>query len=381
MEQLTAERLAEKLDDGESFTLIDTRAEEDYEAWHVPGAENLPYKPSQGIDDDGWERIDTLVDGGPVVAICGKGLSSTSFGFELQGGGYDDVSVVKGGMEDWGRVYEVAPIDIETSEALVLIQVQRRAKGCLGYVIGDRETGDAAVVDATRQTDTFKIAAEEAGLTIECVLDTHVHADHVSGGPTLARELDVPYYLPEAADERGIEHDYETISDGETSAVGGREITALHTPGHTSEMTSYLVDGKALLTGDTLFVDGVGRTELQFGDAGAREGAELLYESLHGTILELSDDVTALPGHVGVSNDGRYETGSPGEPIGARLGELRDSLDLLELDREAFVERIAENEPEKPTNYETVIAINIGEREVDDEEAIELETGPNNCAA
>lgn len=378
MEQLTAERLAEKLDAGELFTLIDTRAEDDYEAWHVPGAENVPYKPAKGVDDDGWERIDALVDGGPVVAICGKGLSSTAFGFELQRNGYDDVSVVKGGMEDWSRVYEVAPIDV--SGELVLLQVQRRAKGCLGYVIGDRETGEAAIVDATRQTDVFKIAAEEAGLTIRRVLDSHVHADHVSGGPTLADELDVPYHLPETAEERGITHDYEPIADGETISVGERELVAMHTPGHTSEMTSYLVEREALLTGDTLFVDGVGRTELQFGDVGAEEGAELLYESLQG-ILELSDDVTVLPGHVGVNNDGRYKTGRPGEPIGARLGELRAHLNLLGLEREAFVDRLAENEPEKPANYETVIAINTGEREVDDREATELETGPNNCAA
>lgn len=379
MEQLTAERLAEKLDVGESFTLIDTRAEDDYEAWHVPGAENVPYKPAKGVDDDGWERIDALVNGGSVVAICGKGLSSTAFGFELQRNGYDDVSVVKGGMEDWSRVYEVASIDV--SGELVLLQVQRRAKGCLGYVIGDRETGDAAVVDVTRQTDTFKIVAEEAGLTIERVLDTHVHADHVSGGPTLARELDVPYHLPESASERGVEHDYEPIADGETLMVGDRELVAMHTPGHTSEMTSYLVEREVLLSGDTLFVDGVGRTELQFGDAGAEEGAELLYESLHETILELSADVTVLPGHVGVSTDGRYEVGSPGEAIRARLGDLRDELELLGLDREAFVDRLAENGPEKPANYETVIAINTGERAVDDGEATELETGPNNCAA
>jgi glyoxylase-like metal-dependent hydrolase (beta-lactamase superfamily II)/rhodanese-related sulfurtransferase len=378
MEQLTAERLAAKLDAGESFTLIDTRSEDDYEAWHVPGAENVPYKPQKGIDDEGWERIDALVDGGPVVAICGKGLSSTAFGFELQEAGYDDVSVVKGGMEDWSRLYEVA--SIETSEELVLLQVQRRAKGCLGYVIGDPETGEAAVVDATRQTDVFKIAAEEAGLTIERVLDTHVHADHVSGGPTLAAALDVPYHLPDSAEERGVEHEYEPVADGETIAVGEREVRAMHTPGHTSEMTSYHVDGEALLTGDTLFVDGVGRTELQFGDSGAEEGAELLYESLR-SMLELPDETTILPGHVDVSSDGRYGTGRPGEAISARLGELREELDLLGLDREAFVDRLAENEPEKPANYETVISINTGEREVEESEATELEMGPNNCAA
>jgi len=147
-------------------------------------------------------------------------------------------------------------------------------------------------------------------------------------------------------------------------------------------MMNYLVDGELLLTGDTLFVDSVGRTELQFGEDDASRGAELLYDSLHETILNLPDDTTILPGHLTVTSDGRYENGSPGEPLEARLGDLRDELDFLGLDREAFVERLTEDTPEKPPNYETVIAINTGKETVEDEsEATELELGPNNCAA
>jgi glyoxylase-like metal-dependent hydrolase (beta-lactamase superfamily II) len=146
-------------------------------------------------------------------------------------------------------------------------------------------------------------------------------------------------------------------------------------------MVSYLVDGEYLLTGDTLFVDSVGRTELQFGEADAERGAELLYESLHGRILDLPDDTTVLPGHATVSADGRYENGEPGEPIRARLGDLRESLDLLSLDREAFVERVTTDTPEKPSSYEEVIDVNRGKETVDEDEARELETGPNNCAA
>jgi len=111
-------------------------------------------------------------------------------------------------------------------------------------------------------------------------------------------------------------------------------------------MMNYLVDGELLLTGDTLFVDSVGRTELQFGeDDDASRGAELLYDSLHETILNLPDDTTILPGHLTVTSDGRYENGSPGEPLEARLGDLRDELDFLGLDREAFVERLTEDTP------------------------------------
>ncbi|WP_272904886.1 MBL fold metallo-hydrolase [Halobacterium rubrum] len=195
-------------------------------------------------------------------------------------------------------------------------------------------------------------------------------------------EVGVPYHLGEASSERGVEYDYEPVSDGEVIDVGDVEIEAHHTPGHTSEMINYLVDCELLLTGDTLFVDSVGRTELQFGEDDASRGAELLYDSLHETILDLPDDTTILPGHLTVTSDGRYENGSPGEPLEAQLGNLRDELDFLGLDREAFVERLTEDAPEKPPNYETVIGINIGKETVDDEgEATELELGPNNCAA
>jgi len=381
VKNITAEQLADKIDAGEQFTLIDTRPEDSFEAWHVRDAENVPYDPEVGLSEGQLNEVNALVDGRPVVAICGKGLTSTPFAFELDEHGYDDVSIVTGGMEEWSKLYEVAPIET-SSEDLVVRQVQRRAKGCLGYIVGSKRAEEAVVVDATRQTDRFKVAAQNAGISITRVLDTHVHADHISGSSALADEVGVPYHLGETASERGVEYEYEPLADGAVVEVGDVEIEALHTPGHTSEMMNYLVDGELLLTGDTLFVDSVGRTELQFGEDDASRGAELLYDSLHETILDLPDDTTILPGHLTVTSDGRYENGSPGEPLEARLGDLRDELDFLGLDREAFLERLTEDAPEKPPNYETVIAINTGKETVDDEgEATELELGPNNCAA
>ncbi|ELY48546.1 MBL fold metallo-hydrolase [Natronolimnohabitans innermongolicus] len=395
--QISANDLAAKLDSEESFTLIDTRPEDSYEGWRIHGATNVPFGPEDELSDDRLEHIGAE-NGDSIVAICGKGLTSTPFAFELQQRGYDDVSVVKGGMEDWSKVYEVVPLETERDD-LVVIQLQRRAKGCLGYVVGSASSGRAVVVDPTRQTDRFKIAAADAGLTIERVLDTHIHADHISGGRQLADELDVPYHLGEHAAERDVEYVFEPLADGETIEVGEIEIEALHAPGHTSDMVNYLVDGEALLTGDTLFVESVGRTELQFGDseahsasdeqsgetaipADASKGAELLYETLHETILELPDETRICPGHVSVSEENRYGVGSPGDPIAERLGTLRSDLELLGLDEDEFVARLTENAPDKPPNYERVIEINSGRDPVDDEsEATELELGPNNCAA
>ncbi|MGM0399394.1 MAG: MBL fold metallo-hydrolase [Halobacteriota archaeon] len=380
VETITAERLADMIDANERFTLIDTRDAESFEAWHVQNARNVPYDPEAGIDAAQLDEIAAVTDGEPIVTICGKGRTSVPFGVELEERGYD-VSIVDGGMEAWSKVYEVVPIEVDNDD-LVVRQVQRRAKGCLGYVVGSRATDQAVVVDPTRQTDQFKAAAQDAGLTIERVLDTHVHADHISGGAALADDLGVPYTLGESARERNVAYDYEPLSDGQIVDQHGMEIEAFSAPGHTSEMMAYLVDGELLLTGDTLFVDSVGRTELQFGEGQAAHGAKMLFETLHETILELPADTTVLPGHLSVTNDGRYEHGSPGEAVTARLGDLHDALELLHLDRETFVKRLTEDIPEKPPNYESVIAINTGAESAGTEsEATELELGPNNCAA
>lgn len=378
--QIDAPRLAELLDAGEEFSLIDTRPADSYEAWRVPGAHNVPHGPDADLDDEELAAVERAADAKPVVTICGKGLSSTSFAIALEERGYDDVSVVKGGMEDWSTVYERTPV--ATGGDAEIVQIQRRARGCLGYVIGAPDGDEAVAVDATRQTDEFVVAAQAAGYRITGAIDTHVHADHVSGGPQLAADLDVPYYLGAEAADRGVEYGFEPLADGDAVAVGDCEITALHAPGHTPEMLALAVGDDAVLTADTLFLDSVGRTELAFGDEGAERGAELLYDSLHETLLDLADDATVLPGHVTVREDGTYADGSPGEPIAAPLGELRESLDLLGLDRESFVERVVERTGEPPANYEEIVEHNLGRAEVDDErELLELETGPNNCAA
>jgi glyoxylase-like metal-dependent hydrolase (beta-lactamase superfamily II) len=381
VDQITADEFADRIDAGEDLTIIDTRPKESFESWHVDGAENVPYDPREGLSEADVDRVREITTGGQIVTICGKGLTSAPFAFELDTLGYEDVTVVKGGMEDWSTIYETVEIPTEP-EDLVVRQLQRRGKGCLGYVVGCLATGEAIVVDVTRQHQVSELAAEEAGLTISGVVDTHVHADHISGGPRLAKTLGVPYYLGAGASERDVRHEYEPITDGDVISLGTIQMRAIAAPGHTSEMMNYVVNDRYVLTGDTLFVDSVGRTELQYGDAEARTGAEQLYDTIHDRLLSLPSRTWVLPGHVGVTADGHFEGGDPGAPITGRLGDLRADVELLGLEKEAFVERLVSTLPEKPPNYETIIAINTGRERVQSEtEATELELGPNNCAA
>ncbi len=314
-----------------------------------------------------------------MITICAKGISSGYLATRLESAtdAYD-VETVDDGMEGWSGVYDAT--ELEGTGAARITQVQRRAKGCLGYVVGCGETGEAVIVDPTADTDEFTVAAEEAGLSIVGVIDTHVHADHVSGGRQLADELEVPYYLGERATERDVEFEYAALDRNEVVAVGERELKAIAAPGHTSEMINLLVDDRALLTADTLHVGSTGRTELEFSEDEGEEGARLLYETLHRTILAEPESVRVLPGHVTVTADGEFAHGTPGEEISTTIREARTGIDVLELDEEAFVDRLADA-GEKPANYEEIIERNRGALELPPEKRVELEMGPNNCSA
>jgi glyoxylase-like metal-dependent hydrolase (beta-lactamase superfamily II) len=378
---ITARDLAARLDRGdEDYVLVDTRPAESYDSWRVTAAENVPFGPAEELDDEQRDRITKLADGRGILTICGKGATSTRLASELDADGFTDISVVTGGMRAWNELYENATVET-TSDDLLVEQFQRRAKGCLSSLVGSERAGEAVTVDPTRHTDQYITTAAEHGMEITGVLDTHVHADHISGGRELATRLGVPYYLGEKATERDLAVDFEPLSDGDGLSIGDNEIETLAAPGHTTEMVAYRVDG-VLLTGDSLFLDSVGRTELEFGEEGAETGARMQYETLHDTLLELPDDLTVLPGHVTVHDDGTYATAAPGELVGAKLGDVRDRLGLMNLDEDAFVARMIDNVPEKPDNYETIIAINRGVESTENAtEATTLETGANNCAA
>ena len=374
--RLTADELTSRLEEShDSVTLIDTRQADSFSAWHISGSYNIPFDPLDGFDDECRERVTAIANGDHVIVICAKGLTSTSFGMHLEAAGYEGVSVVMGGMERWSTVLEPVPV---ASDDLLLIQCQRRATGCLSYIVGSPTTREAVVVDPARSTDPYLEIAQAYDLTISRVIDTHLHADHVSGGPDLASSLDVPYQLGSVPSPK---HDYVPLSPEEPIELGDVSIEAIHAPGHTGEMANLLIDEQFLLTSDTLFLDSVGRTELRFEDEGADRGAELLFETLR-QFERLDPAVTVVPGHVSITDDITFEVGTVGEPITRELATLFDEISLLTVDRETFVDSITDDPPDPPSDYETVIAVNSGLQSVDSwEQAAELDAGPNNCSA
>ena len=236
-------------------------------------------------------------------------------------------------------------------------------------------------MDPTRHIAEFRSVADDRDWEITRVFDTHVHADHISGGRELADEVDAPYHLSEAAEERDVADEFTPLSQNEVVEVGDVQLKAIRVPGHTTEMVNVLVNDEAVLTADTLHVGSVGGTDDEAGDDEAGTGAAMQYESLHRTLLAEPDDVTVLPGHIDVTSEGEFEHGEPGEPIRATIGEARTTYDLLGLDEDEFVDRLTSGDREKPPNFEEVIDINRGAEDASMQEATELEMGPNNCSA
>ena len=382
VDTITADELKGKIDRDEEFVLLDNRKPGDYENWHIAAAENVEYSATNdelvGEFDDHAADIDEDTE---IVTICAVGNASAAFAEWLEDRGYSNVASVEGGMEAWSRVYDVVPVATRDDD-IEIVQLQRRSKGCLGYVVGCKRTGKAAIIDPSRHVREYLEAARDRGFDVVAVFETHIHADHLmTGGKGLRDDLDVPYYLGSEIGTRDPQFEYDPVEPNGTVDIGEVTIKGIHTPGHTTGSTSWLVEDEALMTGDTLFVESVGRTELQFEGGDAEDASAVLYDTLQKLMSE-PDTVKVLPAHFNVTDDGEYVGVTPGLPMTATIGHIRTHNEMIRMDREEYVAAAFENIPEKPPNYEEVIATNEGKRELQgEEEADEFELGPNRCAA
>jgi glyoxylase-like metal-dependent hydrolase (beta-lactamase superfamily II) len=376
VEATDAEDLKRRVDVGESVAIVDTREPEEYETWHIEGSTvtsvNIPYHEFfDGLDADLEARVP---DAGTIYVVCAIGRSSEYVAKVLTKAGYHATNL-DDGMEGWARLYEHTDVTLPTGT--LVRQYRRPSSGCLAYmVVSD---GEAAVVDPLRAfTEQYLVDAEELGVRVEYVLDTHVHADHVSGLRELADAAGATMVLPRVAAERGATYAdaARLVEGGERLPLGDTAIAVRHTPGHTSGMTTYRVDDAVALTGDTLFVDSVARPDLEEGDEGAEAAAELLYDTLQERLLTLPDETLVAPAHYGGTTEPRED----GAYL-ATVGELTASLDLLGVDRETFVERVLADMPPRPANYEQIIETNLGRASASDDDAFTMELGPNNCSA
>ena len=377
VDSIAPETLKARIDDGDSVTLLDARMSNDYAEWKIDGENvtsiNVPYFEflDEEISDDVLDRIPGDEH---VTVLCAKGGASEFVAGALADRGYD-VDHLEAGMNGWASIYEAHEVT-EYDGPGTLLQYQRPSSGCLGYLLYD--DGEAAIVDPLRAfTDRYLDDAERLGVELKYAFDTHVHADHISGLRDLVAE-GVEAMLPAAAADRGVTYadDVTLVEDGDDFAVGDATVETVFTPGHTTGMTAYLLGGSLLATGDGLFIESVARPDLEEGDEGAPEAARMLYDSLQNRVLAFDDDVLIGGAHFSdaaeAAADGTYT---------APIGDLRERMDALSVDEDEFVDVVLADMPPRPANYEDIIATNLGQNVVDDDEAFTLELGPNNCAA
>jgi glyoxylase-like metal-dependent hydrolase (beta-lactamase superfamily II) len=229
--------------------------------------------------------------------------------------------------------------------------------GCAAYLFGCGSEGVCAVVDPqARDIDAYVDFAAAKGMRITHVIDTHVHADHVSGGRALAAHVGAKYALHESAE---VSFPFQPLHDGEIIELGNTAIEVVHTPGHSQDSICLLVTDHRrgpepwfVLTGDTLFVGSVGRPDLH---AQAREYAGKLYDSIHARLLTLPDDIEVYPGHFSGSLCGAGMSGKASSTIGF---EKRWNT-MLSKSRAEFVAALADV-PEKPADMLAILRTNRG---------------------
>jgi glyoxylase-like metal-dependent hydrolase (beta-lactamase superfamily II) len=232
--------------------------------------------------------------------------------------------------------------------------------GCAAYLFGCGSLGMCAVVDAHEEdVDAHLAFAASKAMRITHVIDTHIHADHRSAGPVLARKAGAAYCLHEDAQ---VAIPFEPLRDGQEIELGNTRIGVLHTPGHTPESLCLVVrdlrrgpEPWFVLTGDTLFVGAVGRPDLP---GNSRENAGQLYDSIHTKLLTLPDDVELYPAHFAGSACG---AGMSGKPSSSLAIEKRWNP-MLKLSRRDFVDALTEVPP-KPAEMEGILRFNRGESE------------------
>ena len=370
---VTARELYDAIEAQTVPLILDVRNQEEFAAWQVEGSHPVPTR-----NVPIWlavEQVDELAAEIPddTVVICAHGNGSDLLVDMLAGEGRH-VRNLEGGTQAWGELL-VAKRLPDLADGLVGWQIHRPAKACLSYLIGVPGR-NAIAVDPARFPDFYRDLAASEGMTITNVIDTHVHADHISGGPQLARVSDGRYHVPiEDTGRAPTPFANHPLTDGEEIDLGDARVRVLSikTPGHTPGSTCICLPGSFLLTGDTVFVRGIGRPDLT---GKAQELASELFHTVHERLRPLDGRTMVLPAHWSADS----ELGTDGL-VRTDLDAIFESTLLNEEDLAVFVEEVITSLPSAPETYDTIRLVNSGRQAATADEIEFLEIGRNQCAA
>lgn len=373
---IAAADLAHRLERGERVQVLDIRAPERVAQGQIALGATLDFRalPASEI-----YRLPTLEPLGldpavPVAVICGHGNSSQKATGFLRARGYDAYSVI-GGMAAWAGVHLPRRLSATPSFEHV-VQIDRVGKRSLSYVLVS--DGDAVIVDPGRHLGVYEALLGDLKATPAAVVDTHVHADYVSGARAAGERWGVPYFL-HAADARSPYDGaagrlaYQPVADGDTIAVGRATLRIVHVPGHTLGSVALVADEALALTGDFLFVQSVGRPDLGGErDAWARE----LWSSLERVRRTWAGDLLVLPAHYAREEERRAD-----RAVAARFDVIAATNEAAAIrDKASFLAWVVAHTGTAPESYQTIKLANLGLVDLSDADAELLEFGPNQCA-
>lgn len=363
---LSPEELKRKLDAREIQFIFDLRNPEDFAGWKIDGrAEietlNIPQPDFVGEED---RHIHKFPKDRSILTVCAHGDSSKYTAELLRERGFSAVSL-EGGMDRWSEFYETHKVQSNPD----IYQIYRVARGCITHLIVSQ--GEAAVIDAVRHIDRILDLAASLRVKITHVLDTHLQADHISGGRDIAKKTGAVYHI-HPSDVDGATYGYAPLADGESIRIGKSVLKIVHSPGHTPGSTSFLLGDAILFTGDTIMKTSIGRPDLG-GKADA--WARLLYDTLFSRFAGLKDSILILPTHAASIR----EQDADGV-VRTTLGQARKESDLYQLKEfKPFLDYILSSLPESPERYQEIRKVNLGLIDPDEAKRKELEIGKNLC--
>ncbi|NUF06127.1 MBL fold metallo-hydrolase [Bacillus sp. SPB7] len=371
VQALTAKEVTQKIFNKEPLFILDVRNENDFSDWKIEGHYfdhlNVPYFDLLDGVEDILEKIPSDKE---VLVVCAKEGSSVMVSEMLSEEGLS-VSYLKGGMKAWSEHLEPVKVG-DLKDGGEMYQFVRIGKGCLSYMV--ISNGEAAMIDATRMVDVFIDFAKEKGATITHVFDTHLHADHISGGRVIVEKTKATYWLP-PKDAEEVVFDYQPLEEGNDIIIGNTKIKIqpIYSPGHTIGSTSFIVDDQYLLSGDILFIDSIGRPDL----AGmAEDWVGDLRKTLYSRYKALSKDLIVLPAHFMIIDE-LNEDGSVGQKLSTLFSE-NHGLNIA--DETEFRHLVTDQLPPQPNAYQEIRETNMGKINPDEEKQREMEIGPNRCA-
>jgi len=373
---MPAADLARRLDQGERVQLLDIRSAERVAQAHITLGATLDFRALAASQLYRLATLDPLrLDpAAPIAVICGHGNSSSEATRFLRDRGFEAYSV-PGGMAAWETVY--LPRRLSPTTAIEhVVQVDRVGKGALSYVLVS--DGDAVIVDPGRHLQPYEGLLDDLGATAAAVIDTHMHADYLSGARAAAARWQVPYFVhPEDArspyDGTEGRFAHQPITEGDTIAFGRATLVATHVPGHTLGSTALVADGVLALTGDFLFVQSVGRPDL----GGQRDAwTARLWDSLERVRRDWPGDLLVLPAHYATERERRAD-----RSVAARFDVIAATNEAAAIqDPRAFLAWVTVHSTAPPEAYRTIKLANLGLVDVAEADAEILEFGPNVCA-